>query len=117
MCQLLNSRKGDVGHILDPFFIRDGWFVIEFPTLLVKAAPRLQKRLRVQVTKTRDVLRLNDDNTCLMTRQQYVMDYCRGEISFVHLEKRAPFLATEMKAQGFDQLSKIRKVMNLYLDD
>jgi hypothetical protein len=113
VCQLLNSRKGEYEDLLDPFLVQNGWFVIEFPTLIVKPAMGLQKRLRDRVIKTRDVLGLNDEDTCLIMRQQFVTDYCRGEISFTHLEKRAPFLAMEMKKQGLDKLAAIRKVMRI----
>ncbi|MBI1915059.1 MAG: hypothetical protein HYS12_10030 [Planctomycetes bacterium] len=117
VCQLLNSRKGDEEEILDPFVIQTGWFIIEFPTLIVKPAPGLRKALHERVKKTRDVLGLNDDATCMMMRQQFVTDYCLEEINFVHLEKRAPFLALQMKEQGYDRLAEIRNIMNISPDD
>ncbi len=117
VCQLLNSRKGDDEDILDPFAVQTGWFVIEFPSLMVKPAPVLGKALHDRVKKTRDVLGLNDDATCMMMRQQFVTDYCLEEINFAHLEKRAPFLALQMKEQGYERLAAIRKVMNIYPDD
>ncbi len=117
VCQLLNSRKGEDEEILDPFSIQTGWFVIEFPALIVKPAPNLRKSLQESVKRTRDVLGLNDEATCMMMRQQFVIDYCKNEISFAHLEKRAPFLALQMKTQGYDQLAAIRKVMSIYLND
>jgi hypothetical protein len=114
VCQLLNGRKKDDEGILDPFLLKNGWFVIDFPALLVKPAPGLRKRLNELVTRTRDVLGLNDDGTCMMMRQQFVEDFRLGEITFTHLEKRAPFLAIEMRKQGYDHLAAIRKVMNIY---
>ncbi len=115
-CQLLNSRKGDNEKILDPFSIRNGWFVIEFPTLMVKPAPGLSRALHEKARRTRDILGLNDDATCMAMRQQFVMDYCRGEINFAHIEKRAPFLAGEMKKQGYDRLAAIQGIMTVYPD-
>jgi hypothetical protein len=117
VCQLLNSRKGDEEQILDPFLIQNGWFIIEFPALLVKPAPGLKKSLHECVKKTCDMLGLNDDATCLPTRQAYVTEYCLGNINFAHLEKRAPFLALQMKAQGYDRLKAIRSVMNIYPEE
>ena len=114
VCQLLNSRKGNREDILDPFRVKDEWFIIEFPTLLVKPASGLSKALTQKIKTTRDVLGLNDDATCMATRQQYVTDYCLEEINFAHLEKRAPFLAVQMKNQGYDNLTQIRKVMKIY---
>src|SRR5262249_24575179 len=94
-----------------------GWFVIEFPALIVKPAPRLRKAVQESVKKTRDVLGLNDEGTCMMMRQQFVTDYCQEEISFAHLEKRAPFLALQMREQGYDRLAAIQKLMNIYPDE
>jgi hypothetical protein len=48
----------------------------------------------------------------MATRQEYVENYCAGEISFAHIEKKAPFLATQMKLQGYDDLDVIRRVMS-----
>jgi hypothetical protein len=114
VCQLLNSRKKDDEDILDPFQVQTGSFIIEFPSLLVKPASGLSRHLNDRVLKTRDVLGLNDDDTCMMMRQQFVTDYCLGEITFAHLEKRAPFLALQMKQQGLDDLALIRQVMGIY---
>jgi hypothetical protein len=114
VCQLLNSRKKDNEEIIDPFQVRTNWFIIDFPSLMVKPAPGLSKYVHGRVVKTRDVLGLNDDDTCMMMRQQFVTDYCLGEITFSHLEKRAPFLALQMKQQGLDDLAEIRKVMCIH---
>jgi len=114
VCQLLNSRKGDNEDILDPFRVKNDWFTIEFPALLIKPAPGLPKALTARINTTRDVLGLNDEATCMATREQYVTDYCLGEIDFVHLQKRSPFLALQMKKQGYDRLAEIRKVMNIH---
>ncbi len=113
VCQLLNSRKGEDEEILDPFLIQDGWFVIDFPSLIVKPASGLKDDLRERIKKTCDVLGLNDDATCLMTRQEFVMDYSLGEISFAHVQKKAPFLALQMKEQGYDRLAAIQTVMKI----
>lgn len=114
VCQLLNSRKKDEEDIIDPFEVETGWFVIEFPSLMVKPALGLNEQVHGRVVKTREVLGLNDDDTCMMMRQQFVTDYCLGEITFAHLEKRAPFLAQQMKNQGVDELAAIQKIMGIY---
>ena len=112
VCQLLNSRKGSK-QILDPFKIKDGWFIIEFPSLLVKPAPNLKKAKFEKVKNTRDVLGLNDEATCMRQRHKYVLDYCNGEINFAHLVRNAPFLAKQMQGKGYDSLEAIRKIMNV----
>ena len=113
VCQLLNGRKKDQEGLFDPFLIKNGWFIIEFPTLLVKPAPGLPKTLHDRLITTRDVLGLNDEDTCMMMRQQFVTDYCVKEISFAHIEKRTPFLAIQMKEKGYDHLAAIQRIMNI----
>jgi hypothetical protein len=113
VCQLLNSRKGEDMDILDPFTIVNGTLVIAFPALVVKPAPGLNRKMYERAKKTCDLLGLNDEGTCLMMRQQFVTDFCLEEISFAHLEKRAPFLAIQMKEQGYDRVDRMQKVMRI----
>lgn len=96
---ILNGRKGD-RNVLDPFEIEDGWFVLEFPSLLVKPEASLPPERLAQVALTCEVLLLNDEATCLKNRVRYVEDYCKGEISYGYLESNAPFIARELERQG-----------------
>ena len=109
MSGTLNGRKGIREDILDPFRIQNGWFVIDFPSLLIKPAQELEPILSQSVQITIDVLRLNDEGTCLQGRWAYVRDYCLGEIDFPHLSKKAPFIALELQRQGMVQ--KIKSIM------
>ncbi len=99
VCNALNGRKSD-RDTLDPFEISDGWFIIDFPSLLVKSAPGLPDDLKNQVIATRDILGLNDEATCLKNRNEFVWCYCKRQITFAHLERQAPFLAKELVRQG-----------------
>ena len=110
VCQLLSSPRVTMKISSIPRCSRKpGGFVIEFPSLMVKPAPVLGEALHDRVKKTRDVLGLNDDATCMMMRQQFVTDYPAEEINFAHLEKRAPFLALQMKEQGLRTLAAIQR--------
>ena len=102
----LNGRKGTREDILDPFQIQNGWFVIDFPSLLVKPAQELAPGIAQSVQITIDILRLNDEGTCLQGRVAYIRAYCSGEINFLHLTKQAPFLALELQRQGLVQSIK-----------
>lgn len=105
---LLNGRKGDREDVLDPFKVEPGWFVIEFPSLLVKPGNGLTASRRRQVLKTIDCLGLNDEDTCIKSRTRYVETYCEfGDIGY--LERDAPFLASELKRQRL--LVKIKTMM------
>jgi hypothetical protein len=99
VCLTLNTRKR-TETILDPFVIESGLFILDFPSLLVKAAPGLPKSEKKMVIFTRDKLRLNDEGTCLKSRVKYVREYCDQEITFAHLKRHAPFIAIEMERQG-----------------
>ena len=102
----LNGRKGTREDVLDPFQIQNGWFVIDFPSILVKPAQELESNIAQSVQRTIGILRLNDEGTCLQGRQAYIREYCLGEIDFPHLRKKAPFLALELQRQGLVQSIK-----------
>ena len=109
VCGTLNGRKGTDQQVLDPFKVQDDWFVLDFPSLLVKPAPGLRKAVAQSVLHTISLLGLNDEGTCLRARVWYVKDYCTGHITFQHLEENAPFIAREVQRQGL--VTTVRAIM------
>ncbi len=106
----LNSRKGH--HlILDPFRVQFGWFTLGFPSLLVKPDPGLPHNLQTEIRQAIGILKLNDDEACIESRQSWVLDFCRGEITFAFLQRKAPFIANELQRQGL--VCTIRRVMGI----
>lgn len=99
VCGTLNGRKG-IRPILDPFQISTGWFVLDFPSLLVKSAENIDPMLASSVNLTCITLGLNDEGSCLKARIRYIRDYCKGYISFEYLRRDAPFIANEIERQG-----------------
>ena len=99
VCSTMNSRKSDFEDVLDPFKIKDGWFILGFPSCEVTAAPKLSKRTRQAVLSTIARLKLNDAK-CLFDRGQYLDDYQKGLTNMVFLKKYSPFLARELDRQG-----------------
>jgi hypothetical protein len=99
VCSTLNGRKQTDENVLDPFAITNGWFVLEFPSLLIKPATGLPAVRRAEVLHTRDTLGLNDEGTCLKARARYVKNYCLGNITFAFLREEAPFIAMEITRQ------------------
>ena len=93
------NRRKDTHTILDPFQIKPDWFVLDFPSLLVKANSALSPDQKETVYHTIGVLKLNTDDKCVEDRQIWVEDFCQGDISFTHLEKKAPFIASELQRQ------------------
>ena len=105
----MNGRKGTHTDILDPFHVKNGWFIIDFPSLLVKPANGLEVPLEENIKRTIDRLGLNDEDTCLKSRLRYVMAYCEQNISFDYLMEEAPFIASELERQGLK--TKIGQIM------
>lgn len=94
-----NNRKG-THTILDPFRLEQGWFVIDFPSLLLMPDHRLRPHQKEAVQHTIDVLKLNSDDKCVEARQNWIEDFCKDEITFVHLQRKAPFIAYELQRQN-----------------
>lgn len=86
--------------ILDPFLLEPDWFVLDFRTLKVQPNDKLLTEQKEAVTNTIKILKLNEKDICFEARQTWLMVYCSGDITFKHLENRAPFIAYELKRQG-----------------
>lgn len=99
VCLLLNGRKGDHEDVLDPFTLREGWFAIDFPSLMIFPGERLAEEEAQKVVKTINRLKLNDDEACIRDREKWLREYVIGEISFSHLKRHAPFIAYELERQ------------------
>ena len=108
VCSTLNGRKGKYEDVLDPFLIQDGWFVIDFPSMLVKPHSDLSPSRRKKVEATITRLGLNDEGTCLKSRVKWLKDYCSKDIPFSYLRSNAPFIVAELERQGLT--ARIRKV-------
>lgn len=108
VCGTLNGRKG-TNEVLDPFRIADDWFVIDFPSLLVRARADLDPSISVRIQETIDLLGLNDEGTCLGARASWLSEYCSlvghagGMSALAFLHRRAPFLARELVRQNLTQ--------------
>ncbi len=104
VCATLNGRKGGFEDVLDPFLIEDGWFEIDFPSMLVKPKAGLDDPVHQPIRVTIDRLRLNDEGTCLKSRVKWISDYCcPNGIPFEYLQRHAPFIAAELMRQGLIQ--------------
>jgi hypothetical protein len=108
VCATLNGRKGVHEDVLDPFLIQDGWFVIDFPSMLVKPDSELAPVNRQSVQATIDRLGLNDEGTCLKSRVKWLSDYCSNDISLDYFRRHAPFIVAELERQNL--VEDIREV-------
>lgn len=99
VCALMNSRKKDIATVLDPFEVGEDWFALEPFTCQVIPGLGAVGEIRERAEKTLRLLRLNDE-ICRGGRQEYVESYQGGEISLSYLQRRAPFIARELRRQG-----------------
>ncbi|MEH1849625.1 MAG: hypothetical protein V7L25_32800 [Nostoc sp.] len=96
----MNARKRDFQDVLDPFQIEIDWFILDFPSLLIKVSPVLEEPVKSQVRNTIKRLKLNDDDDCVKHRQDWLIQYCKGKITFEFLKETAPFIAYELERQN-----------------
>jgi uncharacterized protein (TIGR02646 family) len=110
-CLKMNARKRDFQDVLDPFQIEPGWFVLDFPSLLIKVNPTLEEPIKKQVKSTIKRLKLNDDDNCVKHRQDWLMRYCEGKFKIEFLKETAPFIAYELERQNLvDEIAFVMSV-------
>ena len=100
----LNSYKGNHNDVLDPFSLATRWFIINFRTFLISPNRSLPKSKGIMVQKTIDRLKLNTDNDYVEERVEVVREYCLGKSTMGILNQFWPFIASEMRAQDFDNV-------------
>jgi len=98
-CALMNSRKSKAADAIDPIEVQDGWFALEFDECQVIPGPGLDAATAARINATIERLGLNVDD-CLKARQEYAQGYAEGEIGLAYLQRRAPFIARELRRQG-----------------
>lgn len=95
----INVNKGNSIEILDPFYIQDGWFILDFATLWVTPEPSLSANIKKPIQKSIEVLRLNDDPWVKM-RFEIFTSYLKGDTKLPFLLKYYPFIAAEIQRQN-----------------
>ena len=98
-CVLVNSKKNNFDIVLDPFEIEDGFFALELFDFQVKLGASAVGELEAKVADTIEKLGLNLPDCC-KARQEYFENYKRQQIKLDYLERRAPFIARELRRQG-----------------
>lgn len=99
-CSIMNARKSDFGDVLDPFTIAEGYVALDLVTL--KAVPGPAVHASTQKQEVEDTIRrLGLDGTDYAEALAvYYDDYFAGELPIRRLQRRAPFLASELRRQG-----------------
>lgn len=97
-CSLMNTRKSTFGDVLDPFEVEEGMFALDLVRLKAIPGPKAGARA-ADVTATIKRLGLDGIDYSEALADHY-HDYMDGHISLERLERRAPFLAGELRRQG-----------------
>ncbi len=95
---LMNARKGEFADVLDPFAVEDGMFALDLVTYKAVVGPHAGER-RNEVEATIQRLGLDGAEYRDLLRHLH-QAYVEGDIKFRWLERRAPFLAREIRRQG-----------------
>ena len=109
--QRMNSFKSDK-IVLDPFEIKDGELIIDFPSCLIKPSADMTPARKSKALATIDILHLNQEEL-VNNRFEIVMNYVARNISRAFLEKKYPFIASELRRQNlFDTIGVRFKSLN-----
>lgn len=96
---LINAKKSDLALVLDPCAIKPNLFALDFVSMEVIAGPAVTGATRKEVDETIATLGLNVQD-CVDQRSEYYLDYKARDISLKWLERRAPFVAQELRRHG-----------------
>lgn len=108
--RMMNIRKGNYRDVLDPFKLKPNWFILEFPSLLIKPNPSLSLSQKEKVIATIRRLKLNHNETCVQARQHWLQSFCKG-CPFEFLKQHAPFIALELQRQNLvETIASIMKI-------
>ncbi|CAN5273011.1 hypothetical protein BH09GEM1_BH09GEM1_32880 [soil metagenome] len=98
---IINSKKGALLNLVDPFSVGTGWFALNLNTLYVERGAAAPQAELARVDATLPIL---NHRLCVQEREAYLHWYRLGPgaggFDLAHLERRAPFLAAELRQQG-----------------
>jgi hypothetical protein len=98
---IINSKKGALLTLVDPFVVGPGWFALNLKTQHVGQGPAAPQAEWARIDATLPVL---NHRLCVKEREEYVRCYRLGPgaggFDLAHLEYRAPFIASELRRQG-----------------
>jgi hypothetical protein len=98
---IVNSKKGELLGLVDPIDAMVGWFELDLASYRVVRGASAPESAREKIEATLPLLNLRD---CCLQRERYVKDYRLGPgnkgIDLEYLERRAPFIASELRRQG-----------------
>lgn len=103
--QTMNGYKGDK-IVLDPFEIKNGDLIIDFPSCLVKPRVTMTPAEKSKALSTISILRLNNEEA-VNQRLGIILEYITNNITRTYLESKYPFIAEELERQDLYEQIKI----------
>ena len=100
--QKVNVRKGKTVEVVDPFEVGTGWFVLDFPSCLIRPGREVSAILRKRINATINILQLNADDFLVQERCNLLVDLADGNVTMQFLDRWYPFLASEVKRQDLE---------------
>jgi hypothetical protein len=90
----LNSRKQKLRGLLDPFEVREGWFRVELPSLLLVCTDSIPEPIRARAQRTIDALGLvgRSDDRARRLRGRWLQRYRTNSLSLAGLREVAPLV-------------------------
>lgn len=98
-CMTMNSRKGDVEDVLDPFDVQEGWFRLELVSGRIYPDSELPESLKAGVQAAIDRLGL-DDPACREIRTRHFDELRNESYTESYLKRISPFVWHEARRQG-----------------
>ena len=99
---IINSKKGALQTLVDPFKLGAGWFSLNVRTFHVERGAAAPQAEWARIDATLPVL---NHALCVDEREEYAGCYWAGAhaggFDLAHLEERAPFVASELQRQDF----------------
>lgn len=98
-CTNINSKKGSIPNLLDPFNVQSGWFVLDLLTGAIGVGEGLTRSQKSAVARV--IKRLDLDRAAFRgLRATWYTDYISRRISYMYFQERAPFVFHEAARQG-----------------
>ncbi|MDR1148252.1 MAG: HNH endonuclease [Spirochaetaceae bacterium] len=100
--KVMNITKGDNTGIVDPFYVQFGWFIMDFPSCLIKSSGNLNEHDRKKVDDSINILKLNSDKQTV-NRYDIISCYISDDITFDSFKEKYPYIAYELERQGLHE--------------
>jgi hypothetical protein len=92
----VNNYKANNPNLYDPAKLEPNWFILDFPSCLVRLGPSVPYDKVEILENTLRFLKINDDDFFVQERCDIMMLYADGSVTLQFLNRRYPFLAQEI---------------------